>query len=320
MTVLTTVYTQAGFTTTVIPPRPGIYYTSVAIYNPLSIGFSVQNGVNQNTIPPEQAQLFKVPSTGSPPSLSSPFTPYPYGTYTGPVQAVWFDPTDTPGSYPTPLGALGGIIQWTNPISLGATSVYVATTNGATSITVVNMSNVSATVSVYGIKSGVLLGTAFVAANSSGIVPIATNSTDSSYSITSSSSITATLTLSFGISYFTGSHGLIFNSPTVNDPWTISGFLSTDTTALISITNTSAGGGGTYYPWLTSGATQIIGSPALLNGGTSTYTFTQSLMGANPTYNLQYGSASSPTSDMLYAPSGTPGWPIYAVVLTGSAS
>jgi hypothetical protein len=188
VSVLSTVYTQSGFTTTVTPPRPGIYYKSVALYNPLPITFSVQNGINQNTISAQTSQLFKVSSTGSPPVLTPGPNAYHYGAYTGPVQAVWFDPDDSPGSYPTPLGALSGLFQWTPLVSLGngssAPLIYLVPTAPLLSVTIqVDPTSPNpAVVSAYGMASGLLVGrSADIEPGATGSMNILQNTGDTSY-------------------------------------------------------------------------------------------------------------------------------------------
>lgn len=169
MSVLTTVYPVEGIPITLPPPRAGIYYASVAIYNQLGFVFSVQNGVNQNQISPNTAALFGVPTTGAPPQLTPPNISAPYGSWLGPIAAVWFEPGETPGSYPSPLGALGGIVQWTigfglvNTPFLGVGSVvYVASGQQPAAIAITVQFQLSAgpvTVNIIGVQSGDTLGT-----------------------------------------------------------------------------------------------------------------------------------------------------------------
>ena len=103
MSSTTSVNVVAGVTSTLRPPLSGIYYTSVAIFNSLPITFSVQNGVNPNTLSSYQAQLFTLSSSGSPIALTAPPSSYPYGTLLGTLTAVWYDPDGSPGSFPVSL-------------------------------------------------------------------------------------------------------------------------------------------------------------------------------------------------------------------------
>lgn len=163
MSVLSTYYTQYGFSTRLTPPRSGLYYSTVAIYNPLNFTYTVQNGVNQNTLASQNAQLFAVPTTGSPPVLAPINWPYggaagsQYGAWFGPVSAVWFEPGETPGSYPTTLGPLNGIVQWTpNHVMLPHNNPVVIVPTGPISQVVITQALPGETITMQGWPSGFL--------------------------------------------------------------------------------------------------------------------------------------------------------------------
>jgi hypothetical protein len=200
VSVLTLNYTQAGFVTALTPPRPGIYYTSVAVFNALTQGFSVQNGVDQSTLAIQQAQLFGVPSTGSPTRLQPLPVNYPYGAYLGPIQSVWYESTDSVGSYPVTLGALGGLIQWTPQVTLdSADAIYVVPGTQITSVLIANASDTARTITVTGLESSSVVGSAALAGNTSVSIPLEGGTGDTVFAITADGTLTATISLFVGV-------------------------------------------------------------------------------------------------------------------------
>lgn len=122
MSVVTTGQVLAGVPLVLLPPRSGLYFSSVAIYNPLPVLFTVQSGPNQTNLSPQSAQLFEMASSGSPPVLQAAPSGYLYGTLLGTVQAVWYEPGEATGSYPVPLGVSS------SPVTISITSPAVGTT------------------------------------------------------------------------------------------------------------------------------------------------------------------------------------------------
>lgn len=192
VTVLVSYYPQAGFPITPRPPRPGIYYTSVAVNNPLPYTFTVQNGTNQNSLAAGSAQLFAVPSSGAPITLNAPATSFPYGAYLGPIQVVWFEPDDTPGSYPSPLNPPSGLVLWTPPLFIGDDAndfvVRLVPSSPLKSVTITNLSILAfdlPTFIVYGFPSGdaVSASTASPPPGQSVTIPVTPVAGDTSYFI-----------------------------------------------------------------------------------------------------------------------------------------
>jgi len=188
VTVVTSEYTRSGFTSTIRPPRPGIYYNSVAIYNPLPALFSVQNGVSQNTLSGQSAQLFSVPSSGSPPVLTPAPSAFQYGSWTGPVQAVWFDPDDAPGAYPTPLSGLIGTHQWTPTYeSVGGSTgspgpMFFAPGGTLLSITFLcNEIGATGNIQCNGVQSSTTVGSATLVTNRPNVMLITQDTGDTEY-------------------------------------------------------------------------------------------------------------------------------------------
>jgi hypothetical protein len=201
VSILTTAYTRAGFNTTLTPPGPGgIYYPSVAVYNALTQLFVVQNGVAQNTLAIQQAQLFSVPTAGGT-MLAQPLPRfYPYGSYLGPLQAVWYEPTDQPGSYPVSLGALTGLIQWTPVVDLSSSSpIYLVPGTSITAVVVENATDTTETITVTGYQSSTVLGTATLAGNNNVQINLEGGTDDTIFEVTSSGPISATLSIIVGI-------------------------------------------------------------------------------------------------------------------------
>jgi hypothetical protein len=199
VSVLTTGYARAGFTTVLKPPRPGIYYPSVAIFNALTQVFTAQNGVSQDTLPVQTAQLYAVASTGSPLNLQPQPRFYPYGSYLGPIQAVWYEPTDSPGTYPLTLGALTGLIQWTPPVTLDpVNTVYLVPGTSISAIVVENTSDTTETITVTGLQSGLVVGSGALAGNANVQIALEGGTGDTVFGVTSSGTITATLALIVG--------------------------------------------------------------------------------------------------------------------------
>lgn len=200
MSVLTLNYTQAGFVTALTPPRPGIYYTSVAVFNALTQSFAVQNGIDQSTLSVQQAQLFNVPSTGSPMRLQPIPVNYPYGAYLGPIQAVWYESTDSVGSYPVTMGALGGLIQWTPQVTLDvADAIYVVPGTQISSVLIANASDTARTITVTGFESSSVVGSAALAGNTSVSIPLEGGTGDTIFKITADGTLTATVSLFVGV-------------------------------------------------------------------------------------------------------------------------
>lgn len=199
MSVVTSGYARAGFTTTLAPPRPGIYYSAVALYNPLAQVFTIQNGVNQNSIAAQTAQLYAEPMTGSPMRVQAPSQSYPYGAWLGPVSAVWFDPSETPGSYPVTLGALAGLVQWTPAVSLGADPIYVVPGAPISSVVITNASDTAATITVTGTLSHAVVGSLALSGSSSATIPLTVGTGDSVFAITSSAPCGAVVSLFVGV-------------------------------------------------------------------------------------------------------------------------
>ena len=200
MSVLSLNYTRSGFVTALTPPRPGIYYVSVAVFNALTQGFSVQNGIDQSTLAIQQAQLFSVPTTGSPTRLQPLPVNYPYGAYLGPIQSVWYESTDAVGSYPVTLGALSGLIQWTPQITIDVSDpIYVVPGTQISSVIIANASDTSRTITVTGFQSHSVLGSASLAGNTSVSIPLEGGTGDSVFAITADGTLTATVSLFVGI-------------------------------------------------------------------------------------------------------------------------
>lgn len=199
MSVTTSGFARSGFTTTLTPPRPGIYYTSVAVYNALTPVFLVQNGVNQNSLSAQTAQLYAEPTTGSSMSLQAIVQNYPYGSYLGPLTAVWFEPTETPGSYPVTLGALAGLVQWTPLVLLSSDPIYVVPGAPITSVTITSASDTSATITVTGLTSSSVLGSAALSGSSSVTIPLTPGTGDTVFIITSSADCNAIVSLFVGV-------------------------------------------------------------------------------------------------------------------------
>jgi hypothetical protein len=192
-------FARAGFTTNLVPPRPGLYYSAVATYNPLAQVFTIQNGVNQNSLAAQTAQLYSEPTTGSPMVVQAPTQSYPYGAWLGPVSAVWFEPTETPGSYPVTLGALAGLVQWTPTVTLGADSQYVVPGAPITSVVITNATDTSATITVTGTLSHSVVGSLALGGSASATIPLEAGTGDSVFAITSDRPLTATISLFVGV-------------------------------------------------------------------------------------------------------------------------
>lgn len=200
MSVTATNYARVGFTTTLSPPLSGIYYVSIAVYNAPTQAFTVQNGVSQNTLSGQSAQLFSMPSNGSPLALQPFPNNYPYGAYLGPLQAVWFEPSDSSGSYPVTLGALAGLVQWTPVVTLDAADpIYVVPGAPINSIVISDASDTSETITITGAQSATVVGTGILGGNSSVTIPLDAGTGDSVFSITSSAPITAIVSLVVGV-------------------------------------------------------------------------------------------------------------------------
>lgn len=186
-------------------PLSSIYFSSVALYNVLNQGFNIQNGVNQNTLSPQQAQLLAVPQSGSAVGIQLPFSSaisgYQPGAWLGPIQAVWFDPTENPGSYPTPLGALSGLVQWTPPDTefSSSTNFYFVPSGALVSVILaqVEPGGTDTTIDVYGMQSGDVIASfsGTPAAGSTITIPVIPNPIDTSYYITTTVGFSATLVL-----------------------------------------------------------------------------------------------------------------------------
>lgn len=199
MSVLGTVYARAGLPVVLTPPRPGIYYVSMAVYNALTPAFTVQNGVDQSTLSGQTAQLFAVPSSGSPMQLAPEPEGSPYGTYLGPLDAVWYEPNDAPGAFPVTLGALAGLIQWTPLVTLDvADPIFVAPGTSCYAIALGANSDPSQIITVTGVQSGKIVGQSIAPGSSSTLVQLESGTGDTIFAITASSSITAILSLSVG--------------------------------------------------------------------------------------------------------------------------
>lgn len=199
MSVVVTSYARTGFTTTITPPRPGIYYSSVAVYNPLTQPFTAFNGVDQNTISVQTAQLFTMPSSGSAMRLTPGPSFYPYGAYLGPVTGVWFEPTDSPGSFPVTLGALSGIVQWTPPVTLDNESpLFVVAGTTLSSVVISGASDTSATVTVSGYQSGRVVGSAALDGSNTVQITLEPGTTDTVFFLNSDVEITAVVSLVVG--------------------------------------------------------------------------------------------------------------------------
>lgn len=186
VSILASYYVQAGIPITLRPPRSGIYNTAIVVYNPLPYTFQVQNGTQQNTLAAGSAQLFAMPSSGSPLTLVAPANNFVYGSYLGPIQVVWFDPDDTPGVYPTPLNPPSGPqVQW-SPGYPDGTFIgdvandyvpYFVPTGTLVSVTLTNYGILSADlpeITVYGYPSGDVIGgpTASPTAGQSVTIPV----------------------------------------------------------------------------------------------------------------------------------------------------
>lgn len=191
MTVLESFYAQAGLTIALRPPRSGIYYSSIAVNNPLPYTFAVQNGSNQNTLAAGSAQLYAVPSSGSPLILYPPQNSLVYGAYIGPLQAVWFESDEAPGSYPSPLALPSGIVQWAPPSThiggIGTAQAFYFAVPGLQlgqllSVTVANVSydlGSPEQISLVGVQSGEQLGNVTgIQPGKTGIIPVTVTGTD----------------------------------------------------------------------------------------------------------------------------------------------
>lgn len=200
MSVTTTVYARAGFNALLTAPLSGVYYPEVAIYNALTQIFAVQNGIGQDNLASQLAVLYQVPSSGQSMVLQPSPRFYPYGAYLGPIQAVWYQPDDSPGTFPTTLGALAGLIQWTPAgISLDdVNSVYLVPGTSISSIVVSNASDTSETITIKGVQSGLVLGTGSLGGATSVQIALGEATGDTVFAVTSSAPITATLSLVVG--------------------------------------------------------------------------------------------------------------------------
>lgn len=210
MSIAATAYTRAGFNTPMSSPGlSGIYFGSVALYNPVVPLLTVQNGVAQNTLPAQTAQLYQVPTTGSPLTAQNllPSTA-PYGSWTGPLTAVWFDPTESPGSYPVTLGAVAGLLEFTPVITLSSTAVYVVPNAPFSSITITQASGVGDTVTVTGYQTSSVLGSGVVASNGTVSITLSPGTADTILEVTSSATQTAVVSVFLGLRPTTASGGL----------------------------------------------------------------------------------------------------------------
>lgn len=201
MSVLSTFFTRSGFPTVITPPRAGIYYTSVAVYDPLTLSFSVQNGVDQTTLSPQAAQLFEVPSSGSAMQLQPLLGNVPYGAFLGPIQAVFYEPEDTAGSFPVTLGALAGLTQWT-PAGISIDSSDPVTISPGAPITQIQVSGASApgsTITIRGLESGLIVGVGTIDASGQVTIVLESGTLDTIFTVTSSAPITATISIFLGV-------------------------------------------------------------------------------------------------------------------------
>jgi hypothetical protein len=197
-------YMRAGLPLSFSAPLTSIYFSTVALYNPLNQGFNVQNGSNQNVLSPQQAQLFSVTKSGSAIGLQLPFSSaisgLQPGAWLGPIQAVWFEPDESPGSFPTPLGALQGLVQWTPPDTSFTAEPFFIVPSGALISVIFDDVQPGASptgIDITGQQSGDVVASysGTPAAGSTITIPVIPNAIDTSYSITSSVDFSATLVL-----------------------------------------------------------------------------------------------------------------------------
>jgi hypothetical protein len=196
VSAIATFYARSGFPLTLTPPRPGIYYVSSAVYNALTPAFAVQNGTDQTTLPGQTAQGFAMPSSGSSMQLTPEPIGAPYGTYLGPIEAVWYEPGDVAGSFPVTLGALAGLIEWTPTVTLDTPDpIYVAPGAACYAIALAPNANL---ITVTGVQSGKIVGQSTAPGSTSTLVQLESGTGDTIFAITSSAPVATTISLSVG--------------------------------------------------------------------------------------------------------------------------
>jgi hypothetical protein len=202
VSVLGTFYARAGLSIALSPPRlSGIYYDSMAVYNALTPAFTVQNGVDQSTLAGQTAQLFPVPTTASAMQLQAAPEGAPYGAYLGPINTVWFEPPDTPGSFPVTLGALAGQIQWTPEIEITDGSAPIFVVPGAACYAIVfsaTPADPTAVVYVNGVQSGKIVGASNAPGSSQSLIQLEAGTGDTIFQITSTAPFNAIVSLVVG--------------------------------------------------------------------------------------------------------------------------
>jgi hypothetical protein len=328
VSVTTTAYTQYEFTTTLVPPRSGIYYSTVAIFNPLNITFTVQNGPNQNTLSGAQATLFNVPTTGAPPQLSgwqAPFggaTTSQYGAFLGPVTAVWYESTETPGSYPVTLGPLSGLVQWTpSDTVLPLDSVITIVPTGPISQVILTDANPGDLIELQGYPSEALVEGVVAADGSLSLYPL-NPGTDTWYVIadlTGASTATVSIVLApAAVAPSGGGGGQLVNTKYTQDNYVIVGpiVLPTDAgnTILPYIVHVGAGQSSSY-----TGVAAMTGSGSVVgtiqhNGvdvpGLVGITITDTLATYAPTAQIVIADHDT----MGFVPTDVSGSPVSAVI------
>jgi hypothetical protein len=227
VSVRSTFYPRAGFAVVPTPPLSGIYYTDVAVFNPLTPAFSVQNGTDQTTLSSQTAQLFGVPTSGSNLQLQPDPLGAPYGAYLGALEAIWYEPDDAVGSYPVTLGALAGLVQWTPAITITDGSAPVFVVPGAACYAIAFASpptDPTAIIYVNGVQSGKIVGASNAPGSSLSLIQLESGTGDTMFQIESTVPFVSVISLSVGdaplinAAQTSGFQQVLLGTATASDP------------------------------------------------------------------------------------------------------
>lgn len=114
-------------------------------------------------------------------------------------------------------------------------------------------------------------------------------------------------------------HDLTVVNTGTGTPWIVSGFIPSDTIAVLTI-NATDGDGSSFYFWLfDGGSNRIIGSPVVSGNNAVTITFNSPAFGGSQSWQLMYGTNTAPVGNVEFIGPPTT-FPTEASSVTGLAT